>query len=112
MKALASTEAKRAGVAPDLPTIAESALPGYNTGVWFGLLAPAGTPPAVIDKVSKASNDTLRDAEVVDSSAFRGWKRAAAAPKNFATSSKSETERWGASDQVDGARRQDQQVTA
>jgi 3-oxoacyl-(acyl-carrier-protein) synthase len=62
VKALASTEAKRASVAPDLPTISEVALPGYNTGVWFGLLAPAGTPAAVIDKVSKATNEALADA--------------------------------------------------
>src|SRR3984893_13787746 len=65
VKPLASTEAKRASVAPDLPTISEAALPGYDTGVWFGLLAPAGTAGAVIDKLSKASNEALTDADVL-----------------------------------------------
>ncbi len=49
VKALATSEAKRAGVAPDLPTISEAALPGYNTGVWFGILGPAGIPKSTID---------------------------------------------------------------
>ena len=59
VKALATSQAKRASVAPDLPTISEAALPGYDTGVWFGILGPAGTPTPIIDKVSKATNDAL-----------------------------------------------------
>jgi tripartite-type tricarboxylate transporter receptor subunit TctC len=94
VKPLATTEAKRASVAPDLPTIAEAALPGYNTGVWFGILAPAGTPAAVIDKVSKASNDALTDADVVKQLGIQGLDARGGSPEDFRVFIKAETERW------------------
>jgi tripartite-type tricarboxylate transporter receptor subunit TctC len=94
VKPLATTEAKRASVAPDLPTIAEAALPGYNTGVWFGILAPAGTPAAVIDKVSKASNETLTDADVVKQLGIQGLDARGGSPEDFRVFIKAETERW------------------
>jgi tripartite-type tricarboxylate transporter receptor subunit TctC len=94
VKPLATTEAKRASVAPDLPTIAEAALPGYNTGVWFGILAPAGTPAAVIDKVSKASNDALTDADVVKQLGVQGLDARGGSPEDFRVFIKAETERW------------------
>ena len=94
VKPLATTEAKRASVAPDLPTIAEAALPGYNTGVWFGILAPAGTPAAVIDKVSKASNDALTDADVVKQLGIQGLDARGGSPEDFRIFITAETERW------------------
>ncbi len=65
VKALGTSEAKRTSAAPELPTISEAALPGYDTGVWFGILAPAGTPKAVIDKISEATNSALKDPNVL-----------------------------------------------
>jgi tripartite-type tricarboxylate transporter receptor subunit TctC len=94
VKPLASTEAKRASIAPDLPTISEAALPGYNTGVWFGLLAPAGTPAAVIEKVSKASNEALKDADVLKQLGVQGLDARGGSPEDFRVFIKSETERW------------------
>jgi tripartite-type tricarboxylate transporter receptor subunit TctC len=94
VKPLASTEAKRASIAPDLPTVAESGLPGYNTGVWFGLLAPAGTPAPIIDKLSKASNETLKDAEVLKQLHLQGLDARGGTPEEFRDFIKSETERW------------------
>jgi len=94
VKALATTEAKRASVAPDLPTISESALPGYNTGVWFGILAPTSTPAAVIDKVSRATNDALKDAEVLKQLHTQGLDALGGSPEEFRNFIKSETERW------------------
>jgi tripartite-type tricarboxylate transporter receptor subunit TctC len=94
VKPLASTEAKRASVAPDLPTVAESGLPGYNTGLWYGLLAPAGTPAAIIEKVSKASNETLKDAEVLKQFHLQGLDARGGTPEEFRDFIKSETERW------------------
>jgi tripartite-type tricarboxylate transporter receptor subunit TctC len=94
VKPLASTEAKRASIAPDLPTVAESGLPGYNTGVWFGILAPAGTPAAVIDKLSKASNETLKDGEVLKQLHVQGLDARGGTPEEFRDFIKSETERW------------------
>ncbi len=94
VKALATSEAKRASIAPDLPTIAESGLPGYNTGLWFGILAPAGTPQPIIDKLSKATNDTLKDPETLKSLHAQGLDALGGSPDDFARFIKSETERW------------------
>jgi tripartite-type tricarboxylate transporter receptor subunit TctC len=61
LKALATTGAKRAETLPDLPTVAESGLPGYEAVGWFGLLAPAATPKAVVEKLSADANQVLSD---------------------------------------------------
>ena len=94
VKPLATTEAKRAGIAPDLPTISEAALPGYNTGVWFGLLAPAGTSAAVIEKISKASNEALTDTDVVKQLGVQGLDARGGSPEDFRVFIKAETDRW------------------
>jgi tripartite-type tricarboxylate transporter receptor subunit TctC len=94
VKALATTQAKRASVAPDLPTISEAALPGFDTGVWFGILAPAGTPAAVIDKVSKATNEALKDADVLKQLHMQGLDALGGSPDDFRRFIRSETERW------------------
>jgi tripartite-type tricarboxylate transporter receptor subunit TctC len=94
VKALASTESKRAGVAPDLPTIAEAAIPGFNTGIWYGVLAPAGTPQPVIDKLNKAINEALKDQTLLSNFAKQGLDPLGGTPAEFATYIRSETERW------------------
>jgi tripartite-type tricarboxylate transporter receptor subunit TctC len=94
VKALASTEAKRAGVAPDLPTIAEAAIPGFNTGIWYGVLAPAGTPQPVIEKLNKAINEALKDQTLLGNFAKQGLDPLGGTPAEFASYIKSETERW------------------
>jgi tripartite-type tricarboxylate transporter receptor subunit TctC len=63
VRALAVTGAKRSPAAPDLPTVAENGLPGYAFDVWYGLFAPAKTPPAVLNKINADANAALRDAE-------------------------------------------------
>jgi tripartite-type tricarboxylate transporter receptor subunit TctC len=52
LKAIAVTTAQRATIAPDVPTMAEAGLPGYDLGLWFGLMAPAGTPAPIVDKLN------------------------------------------------------------
>jgi tripartite-type tricarboxylate transporter receptor subunit TctC len=94
VKPLATTEAKRASAAPDLPTIAESGLPGYNTGVWFGILAPAGTPTPIIDKLSNTTNEALKDPEVLKQLHTQGLDAIGGSPDDFSRFIKSETERW------------------
>ena len=94
VKALASTEAKRAGVAPQLPTIAEAAIPGFNTGIWYGLLAPAGTPQPVIDKLNAAINEALKDQTLLSNFSKQGLDPLGGTPAEFASYIKSETERW------------------
>ena len=94
VKALASTEAKRAGVAPQLPTIAEAAIPGFNTGIWYGLLAPAGTPQPVIDKLNTAINEALKDQTLLSNFSKQGLDPLGGTPAEFASYIKTETERW------------------
>ena len=94
VKALATSEAKRASVAPDLPTISESALPGFNTGVWFGILAPTGTPMPIIDNISKATNEALKDPEVLKQLNTQGLDALGGSPEDFRRFIRSETERW------------------
>jgi tripartite-type tricarboxylate transporter receptor subunit TctC len=94
VKALATSQAKRASVAPDLPTIAESGLPGFDTGLWFGILGPAGTPKPVIDKISAATNQTLKEPAVVSALKAQGFDPLGGSPDDFARYIKSETERW------------------
>jgi tripartite-type tricarboxylate transporter receptor subunit TctC len=62
--ALASTGSKRAKIAPDLPTVAESGLPGYDTSGWFGLLAPAGVPRAIIARLAGATREAVLSRDV------------------------------------------------
>ena len=52
LRALATTTSKRAGALPDVPTMAEAGLPGVDASLWFGLLAPTGTPKPVVDKLA------------------------------------------------------------
>ena len=94
VKALASSEAQRTSAAPDLPTIAEAALPGYATGLWFGILAPAGTPKPVIDKISDAANKALKDPDVLNQLETQGLNALGGSPEDFARYIKSESERW------------------
>lgn len=61
LRALAITSAKRSGLAPNLPTVAESGVPGYEAYTWNALFAPAGTPPAVVDRLQAALADALAD---------------------------------------------------
>ncbi len=94
VKALATSEAKRSSVAPELPTIGEAALPGYAAGLWFGILGPAGLPRPVIDKISEAANAALKDPQVLHELQSQGLNAAGGSPDDFARFIKSETERW------------------
>ena len=61
LKGLATTELKRSSELPDLPTVSEAGVKGFNTSVWLGFVAPSGTPQDVIDKLSKGINDALKE---------------------------------------------------
>src|ERR1035437_4708259 len=94
VKPLATTEAKRSNIAPDLPTIAEAGLPGYAAGLWFGILGPGGLPEPVIDKLSEATNAALKDPAVLQGLQSQGLNATGGSPEDFARFIKSETERW------------------
>ncbi len=92
--ALASTEVKRTAAAPELPTMAEAGLANFETGLWFGLLAPAGTPKAVIDKLNRAGNEALKAEEVVKVLAPQGIDLVGGSPEDFARYLDTEMKRW------------------
>jgi tripartite-type tricarboxylate transporter receptor subunit TctC len=64
LKALAITTAKRTAIAPELPTMAEAGVPGYELGSWFGLIMPAGTPPGIIKRINAELTGVLNDPKV------------------------------------------------
>lgn len=95
LKALAVTSPKRAVVAPDLPTIAESGYPGFEVRSWYGLLAPTGTSKAIVDKLSTQIAAVLRQPEVIAKLASDGAEPGGDTPAEFAAYIRSEAERWG-----------------
>ena len=100
--ALASTEAKRTAIAPELPTMVEAGLPGFETGLWFGLLAPAGTPKEIIDKIARAGNEALAADEVGKALAPQGIDLVGGSPEEFARYLDGEMKRWATVAQAAG----------
>jgi tripartite-type tricarboxylate transporter receptor subunit TctC len=92
--ALASAAAHRPGIAPDLPTMAEAGMPDFDTGIWFGLMAPAGTPQAIIDTLAKAMPEVMKSGEVRDALKSQGFEPLAGGPVEFARFIVTETEKW------------------
>jgi tripartite-type tricarboxylate transporter receptor subunit TctC len=92
--ALAATEKKRAAIAPEVPTMGEAGLPGFDTGLWFGLLAPAGTPKAVIDKINAAANEAIKSEKVAKALAPQGIDLIGGTSDEFARYIASDMERW------------------
>jgi tripartite-type tricarboxylate transporter receptor subunit TctC len=94
IKGLASGSAKRPRIAPNLPTIAEAGLPDFEASVWFGLMAPAGTPRAVIDKLAAAANGALKSEEIVAKLQAQGFEPLGGSPEEFARFIARETDKW------------------
>jgi tripartite-type tricarboxylate transporter receptor subunit TctC len=94
LRALGVTSATRAASAPDIPTIAEGGLPGYEAVQWYGLLAPAGTPREIIDKLHKETIAILRSPESAKRLAGDGAEVIASTPEEFAAFIKAETVKW------------------
>lgn len=92
--ALATSELTRTAAAPDLPTVSESGLPGFNTSLWFGMVAPAGTPRPIVDKLATAMNEALRNQEVVKPLRAAGLDIKGGTPDAFATTISDETKKW------------------
>jgi tripartite-type tricarboxylate transporter receptor subunit TctC len=95
LRALAVTTAKRSPALPDVPTIAESGVPGYDTSSWFGLLAPVGTPADVVAKLNAAIAKALADPDVKTKLAEQGAEPHPEKPEQFAAFIASETAKWG-----------------
>ena len=94
LKALAVTSKTRAAVLPDVPTVAESGLPGFEASSWFGLLAPAGTPQPVIAKVNAEIAKWLATPEAKEKLLAQGANVAGGTPEDFARHIAAETAKW------------------
>lgn len=95
LRALAMTGAKRSPAAPELPTIAEAAgLPGYEASLWYGIMAPAGTPGPIVQLLHREITKALGSPDVRGPLAARGVEVIASTPEEFVKHIRSETEKW------------------
>ena len=94
LRALAVTSPKRMEAQPDLPTIAESGYPGFEADQWYGVVAPAGTPPDVVAKLNGAINRALTAPELRQRLSGEGAEAVAATPQAFGALIAREIERW------------------
>ncbi len=95
LRGLAVTSAKRLATLPDIPTIAESGLPGYEYWAWMGICAPAGTPKEIISRLNMEIAKILRTQEAHDWFAEQGGEPIIETPEEFAAFIKTEYSRWG-----------------
>jgi tripartite-type tricarboxylate transporter receptor subunit TctC len=95
MKMLAVTTAKRMSLFPDVPTLAESGMPGFEVGAWQGIMAPAGTPRPVIDRLNAEIVKALHSPDVRAKLAVQGAEPLGSTPDEYAAYVKKELERWG-----------------
>jgi tripartite-type tricarboxylate transporter receptor subunit TctC len=94
LRALATTGAKRAAVLPELPTIAEQGLAGYEAGVWIGLLAPAGTPKAIVDKLNAEGQKAIKAPDFAKRMADLGYEVVGGTPEQMRATIDAEVKRW------------------
>jgi tripartite-type tricarboxylate transporter receptor subunit TctC len=94
LRALGVTSAQRASALPDVPTIAESGVPGYEYGTWYGLLAPAGAPRAIVERLNRATAAVLASPKTAERYVAQGMTPTPSTPARFAMHLKSETEKW------------------
>jgi tripartite-type tricarboxylate transporter receptor subunit TctC len=95
LRALALTGSKRSETLPDLPTVAESGLPGYEAVGWFGLLAPAATPREIVAKISADANRVLGERDVRERMLGLGADPSGDTPEEFARFIRDDQAKWG-----------------
>jgi tripartite-type tricarboxylate transporter receptor subunit TctC len=85
LKAIAVTTAQRTSIAPNVPTVAESGLPGYDLALWFGLLAPVGTPKPIVDRLAQLTNDALKTPDLIEPLRKIGMDIVGGSPEEFSS---------------------------
>jgi len=94
LKALAVTTAKRLPALPNVPTVAEAGLPGYEVDLWHGLIAPKGLPHTIADKINKATNESLTLKDTAEKLATDGVAPAGGTPEQFMATIRKEIDLW------------------
>ncbi len=95
LRPLAITSATRSPQFPDIPTMQQAGIAGFEAGTWFGVLAPAGTPQPVVDTLSKAIHAELQNKDLRETLAAQGAEVRGGTPAEFATFFLAEYEKWG-----------------
>jgi tripartite-type tricarboxylate transporter receptor subunit TctC len=95
LAAVAVTSSRRSQALPESPTIAESGVPGYEASTWYGLLAPAHTPPAAINRLHGEVVRILADPALREKLVDQGFEPVGSSPEEFAATIKSEIAKWG-----------------
>jgi tripartite-type tricarboxylate transporter receptor subunit TctC len=103
LRPLAVTTIKRTSLLPDVATVADLGIPGFEATTWHGLVAPAGTPKEVIDILNRATTEALKDPAVRKSLTDLGVEIAGTSPQEFADYIKSEIPKWAAVIEASGA---------
>ena len=104
LRALATTGAKRAASLPDLPTMAESGVPGYESGAWFGLAVPAGTPKEIIARMNAEGQKAAKAPEFIKRMSDLGYEIVGGTPEQMAAMIQDEIRRWGPIVKASGAK--------
>jgi len=94
LRALGVTSARRVSALPDIPAIAEAGVPGYDGSAWYGVLAPAGTPPAIIVRLSTELQSALRAPDLKEKLVAQGLEPASYAPEEFSALIVAELAKW------------------
>lgn len=95
VRALAVTGKKRSPAVPNIPTLAESGLPDYEATGWTGIVAPAGTPPAVITKLNASIVQAIKSPDIQQAFAKQAAEPVGSTPEEFAAFIRKETDKWG-----------------
>ena len=106
VKALATTGLKRSELTPDIPTVAEAGVPGYEATIWLGVMAPAKTPKAVIDKLNAEIVKVINRADVKEAWAKQGAVPMVMNPAEFDAYLKKDIEKWANVVKVSGLKPQ------
>jgi len=104
LHAIAVTSLQRAPALPDVPTMSESGLPGFEASSWFGVLGPAGTPPAVVAKLNGEVNKWLQTPQAREQLLAQGAQAAGGSPEQFAAFIRAETDKWAKVVKASGAK--------
>ena len=94
LKGIAISSAKRSELVPDIPTVAESGLPGFESSNWFGIFAPANTPRAVVERVNAEMNRIVKDPAIRERFHTLGFETTGGTPQALASIMQSEAQKW------------------
>jgi tripartite-type tricarboxylate transporter receptor subunit TctC len=105
LKALAWAAPKRVSILPNVPTVAEVGLPELDASIWFGLMAPAGTPPTIIDKLQRSLNDALKTEALLAQFKKLGYEPLGGSADDFRRYIDAELRKWTSAAQIAGVKK-------